>query len=92
MEYTGITTVATGEDNTPAEPGAINGGMMKRSDKVRSPVVVINVASVNDYLGKVEAGGGSQVMPKTEIPGMGYYAYVSDPEGNIVGIWENLQS
>lgn len=90
MDYTGITTVPTGENQRPTEPGAINGGFMKRSDQVTGTVVAINVASVDDYIGKVQAGGGSLVMPKVEIPGMGFYAYVTDTEGNVVGLWENI--
>jgi predicted enzyme related to lactoylglutathione lyase len=32
-------------------------------------------------------GAGSQ--PRTEIPGMGAFAYFKDSEGNIVGLWES---
>ena len=30
-------------------------------------------------------------MPKQQVGDMGLYARVSDPEGNIIGIWENLK-
>ena len=30
------------------------------------------------------------VKPKDAIPGMGYYAYFKDTEGNVLGLWENL--
>ena len=73
----------------PTEPGAINGGMMKRSAETPTPVVTIGVDSVDDTLKKVEAGGGSVVRPKTEIPGMGSFAYFKDIEGNVLGVWEN---
>ncbi len=42
-----------------------------------------------DALKQVEAAGGRTLRPRTEIPGMGAFAYFSDPEGNAVGMWEN---
>ena len=29
-------------------------------------------------------------MGPAEIPGMGIYAQVKDPEGNIIGLWQPL--
>ena len=38
-----------------------------------------------EALGKVEAAGGKVLMPKTEIsPEIGYMAFFSDSEGNVV--------
>src|SRR5687768_8592586 len=87
--YTMARTVPVDEKHMPKEPGAINGGIFKRSAEVRSPVVAIDVSSVDEYLQKVTAQGGSVVMPKMEIQGMGFYAYVKDPEGNVIGLWQN---
>lgn len=90
MKYTGIRTVAVDEKTRmPKEPGAINGGLMERSNAVRSPVLAINVSSVDEYIKKIEGAGGKVVSPKVEIGGMGFYAYVADTEGNIIGLWEN---
>ena len=30
------------------------------------------------------------MLPRTEIPEMGAFAYFKDSEGNVVGLWENL--
>ena len=90
-KYVGIRTVAVDEHHMPKEAGAINGGMMKRTSDVHSPVIAINVNSVDDYVKKVEAAGGKVVMPKVEIGGMGYYAYVTDTEGNVIGLWEDAK-
>lgn len=87
--YTTVITVPVGEDQLPKEPGAINGGMMTRSADVSSPVITINVASIDDALKKVEASGGSVVTPRTPIPDMGAFAYFKDTEGNLMGLWEN---
>ena len=90
MDYTIVRTVAVDDQQIPAEPGAINGGMMKRSSDTPSPVITINVDSIDDALKRVEAGGGSTVTPRQEIPGMGAFAYFKDTEGNTLGLWENL--
>ena len=89
MDYTVIKTVAVNEQQMPTEPGAINGGMMKRSADTSTPVLTINVDSIDDALKKVEEGGGSVVRPRQEIPGMGAFAYFTDVEGNTLGLWEN---
>jgi predicted enzyme related to lactoylglutathione lyase len=89
MDYTMVRTVAVDQQQVPTEPGAINGGMMQRSAVASSPVLTINVDSVDEALKRVEAGGGSIVRPKQEIPGMGASAYFKDTEGNTLGLWEN---
>jgi predicted enzyme related to lactoylglutathione lyase len=88
--YTTVTTVPVDEQMMPKEPGAINGGMMQRSDETPTPVITIGVSSIEDALKQVEASGGSVVHPRQEIPGMGAYAYFKDPEGNTMGLWETL--
>ncbi|MBI3412695.1 MAG: VOC family protein [Candidatus Aenigmarchaeota archaeon] len=91
MGYTLVTTVETDEKMMPKEPGAINGGMMKRTDKIKSPVVTIGVSDVDEALENVKNNGGSILMEKTKIGDMGYSAYFKDTEGNIVGLWQNLK-
>jgi predicted enzyme related to lactoylglutathione lyase len=27
-------------------------------------------------------------MPKTPVPGMGWFLYFKDPDGNILALWE----
>lgn len=87
--YTTVRTVATNELMVPTEPGAINGGMMKRSADTPTPVITIQVDSIDDALKKVEAGGGATVQARTEIPNMGAFAYFRDSEGNTLGLWES---
>lgn len=89
MDYTIAMTVPVDEQTqVPTEPGAINGGMMKRSDQTSSPVIVIDVPSITETLERIEASGGSTVQPRTEIQGMGAFAYFKDSEGNVIGLWE----
>jgi predicted enzyme related to lactoylglutathione lyase len=84
------TTPIDEESQLPTEPGAINGGMMRRSSEAPGPSVTIQVASIDEALGRIETEGGSTVRPRTELPGMGAYAYFKDTEGNVGGLWENL--
>ena len=88
VTYTTIGTVETNEQMLPKEPGAINGGMMKRSSDTPSPVITIQVDAIDDSLKKIEAGGGTVVQPRTPIPGMGAFAYFKDTEGNTMGLFE----
>ena len=66
----------------------MNGGMVQRTAETPSPVLTVDVESVDDTLKQVEAGGGSVVRPRSEIPGMGAFAYFKDSEGNVMGLWE----
>ena len=88
-EYTSLKTTAVDEQTQmPTEPGAINGGMFLRDERLTSPVITIDVDGIDDALKKIEADGGSTVTPRTAIPGMGAFAYFKDPEGNVLGLWE----
>jgi predicted enzyme related to lactoylglutathione lyase len=46
---------------------------------------------VDEALKKAHAAGGKVVTPKTPIPGMGAYARVADPEGNVLGLFESAR-
>ena len=88
-EYTSVVTTPVDEQTQiPTEPGAINGGMMERTATTPAPVITIDVDAIDTALKNVESEGGSTVQPRTEIPGMGAFAYFKDPEGNVIGLWE----
>ncbi|MFQ5608358.1 MAG: VOC family protein [Candidatus Zixiibacteriota bacterium] len=53
--------------------------------------VYVQVDDIDAYLAKAEELGGKKMVPKTEIPGMGWFAWLTDPEGNIVGLWTPAQ-
>jgi predicted enzyme related to lactoylglutathione lyase len=92
MGYTIVRTVGVDDHQMPTESGAINGGMMKRSAETpSSPVLTIDVASIDDALAKIEGAGGKVVRPRTPIPGMGAVAYFTDTEGNTLGLWESAE-
>jgi uncharacterized protein len=88
MSYVMAETVATDENQMPKEPGAINGGLFQRPKEAPHPTIYVGVDSIDDALKKVASAGGKVVTPKTPIPGMGAFARISDPEGNVVGLFE----
>jgi len=88
MNYVMASTVAVDEKHMPKEPGAINGGLFQRPKEAPHPVIYVGVQSLEATIKKVEAGGGKVVTPITPIPGMGAYARVSDPEGNVIGLFQ----
>ena len=89
MDYTIVRTTDVDENQMPTTPGAINGGLMRRSQDTPGPVLTVDVESIDQALKQVQASGGRVVRERTEIPGMGAYAYFTDPEGNTLGLWEN---
>lgn len=91
MDYSLVTTTPSDQETgMPTSPGAINGGMMAREGELKTPVVTVDVADIDAALAKIESLGGSVVKPKDTVPGMGFYAYFKDTEGNTMGLWENL--
>jgi predicted enzyme related to lactoylglutathione lyase len=80
--------IKTGEED---EPG-INGGLMKRQHPSASTINSIDVPSVDDFVAKITHNGGTVVMPKMPIPGVGYLAYCQDTEGNTFGVFQTDES
>jgi len=71
----------------------LGGGLMSGQEipKGGSPCVYIEVDSIEAYCAKVGDFGGGVFMGKTEIPGMGWFAILTDPDGNCVGIFESAR-
>lgn len=69
------------------EPGA-NGALVGRGGLHQSPVVIAGVGDLDAVLAGIEPGGGRVLQGKAAVPGMGWSAYVSDPEGNTVGLFQ----
>jgi predicted enzyme related to lactoylglutathione lyase len=83
--------ISTGPDGQPG----INGGLLRRQGPepaemqcVNSFVCTVDVPSVDDYVKKATAAGGTIALPKMPVPGIGWLAYVKDTEGNIFGMMQ----
>ncbi len=82
MDYWNITTGAT------KEPG-IDGAIMSNDGTIRQVVNTIGVENLAAAVKKVIAAGGKRVSPDQTVPGVGYFAYCSDTEGNPFGLMQN---
>ena len=91
MNYNIVHTVEVDEKFMPKEVGAINGGIMKKTDKITSPVITIDVKNIDESLLKIEELGGMVIKEKTQVGDMGFVAYFKDTEGNILGLWETIK-
>lgn len=80
MEYWLVTT------GQAPEPG-INGAIERRREGGVTQNTV-DVPDVDEYVRKVEAAGGKIIRPKTALPGVGWYAYCADTEGNVFGMMQ----
>jgi uncharacterized protein len=69
----------------------IGGGLMKRQAPEHSVTNYITVLSVDDYASKIEEAGGKVIMPKTEIPDMGFIIVFLDTEKNMFGLYEAIK-
>lgn len=89
MQYVLLgTTSIDPKTQRPAQPGAINGGMAQREGPIRAPVVTIAVPDIDLAAKKITKAGGRIVHPKMAVGRMGFSAYFTDPEGNIVGLFQ----
>ena len=82
--------ITTGEDSQPG----INGGMMRRRGAIDGTAVIgyicsVQVEGIDGLIDRVPAAGGSVVVPKMPIPGVGWLVYCKDPAGNIFGMTQS---
>ena len=88
MDYTGVSTGPVSDEGMPSEPGYIGGGMMQREAPVSTPVITLAVDDIDATLVAVEKHGGSAVGEKLQVGDMGFAAYFTDSEGNLMGLWQ----
>jgi predicted enzyme related to lactoylglutathione lyase len=96
--YVVAQTTETDEKGMNKTPGTINGGLYQKTEDPTSqaPSVVISVDDIYASVKAVEAAGGKimgskgangeQVMEPQEIPGVGLWVSIMDPEGNRVSM------
>ncbi len=89
MSYVIARSTEVDEKMMPKEPGAINGGMMKRNEIVTGPTFAIDVANIDEAIEKVKTAGGTILREKTAIGAMGFIAYFKDTEGNVLSLWQS---
>lgn len=69
-------------------PSAPGGGLQKAENLPAGVIDYILTEDIERTLGKVSSSGGAVVMPKQEIPGMGWFAIFQDPTGITLALYE----
>lgn len=90
MDYRYIKTVETDAKGMPTQAGGINGGMMKRPAgyEDRAYMNYVNVDSIEESVARAEKLGAKVMKGKTPVPGIGWFAMLSDSQGNFFAIWK----
>ncbi|HVX97451.1 MAG TPA: VOC family protein [Polyangia bacterium] len=89
-DYRLVRTVDTDPTNgRPREVGGINGGILKRSQK-NGPRVIhyITVDELDGAVDKAQSLGARLEKKRTAVPRMGWYALLTDPQGNPFALWQ----
>ncbi len=90
MDYWLIRTVDSDAEGMPTQPGGINGGMMKRPAgfEGRAWIEYALVESIEATVDRAQKLGATVMKGKTPVPGMGWFAMLTDPQGNPFAIWQ----
>lgn len=74
----------------------IDGGLVQRrgpapveGQPVNGFVCTLTVGDVDAIVGEAIAAGGSVALAKMAVPGVGWLAYLKDPDGNLFGVLQN---
>lgn len=92
MNYALLGTVPVSGQGVPIEPGGINGGMMRREGMWTHPIVVIETDDIEAALARVEQLGGTVARGSLPVGPIGFAAYFTDTEGNLMGLFQPSRS
>lgn len=72
--------------------GGPGGGFNPLGEQVKAGDAFVYVATgdIEVSLSKAVSLGGKTLVPKTEIPNIGWFALFSDPTGNTVGLFTGM--
>jgi len=88
-DYLLVQTVDVDAQRMAKQAGGINGGIMKRPDpKAPNIINYVSVESLDGALERAAQRGGKVMKGKAAVPGMGWFAILSDPEGNPFALWQ----
>ncbi|MDL2356367.1 MAG: VOC family protein [Pseudomonadota bacterium] len=79
----------------PADQPGINGGLLPRRGPppvemaaVNAYVCTVGIDDLDALLAKADGSGAQLAVPKMAVPGIGWLAYLKDPDGNIFGVMQ----
>jgi hypothetical protein len=65
------------------------GGLFKRNNPQEQFLNYVLVKSVDDSVAKATGLGAKVLMAKQEIPNMGWFAVLADPDGNTFALYQS---
>lgn len=72
--------------------GGINGHINSLGHEPHNYCAIyVQVPDLAAHIKKAVSLGGKQLVAPKEVPGMGQFAWIADPEGTIVGLWKPIQ-
>jgi hypothetical protein len=72
--------------------GGIDGAIMTREYRTQPAIVWIDVDDVDQAVAAVQDAGGAQITDVNTIPGRARVVYITDSEGNVVGLRQAMES
>jgi uncharacterized protein len=74
------------DKSLPGVRGALQGRReLVKGERMNGFECTVSVVSIDRTIKAIESNGGTIVMPKATIPGVGTLIFFKDPEGNIAG-------
>jgi predicted enzyme related to lactoylglutathione lyase len=90
----GCLLATTGPTGTggPTGPGPAGGRLRGRAQSAAAtPVPIVDVESIETVLTAVASLGGKTVAARRAVGTLWFTAYLEDPEGNVIGLWETAR-
>jgi len=87
----GFWPIATGDAETPGIDGMIiqrMGSAAEIGQPVNAFVCTIDVDSVDSTVETAIEHGSEVALPRMAVPSLGWLAYIKDPDGNILGLFQ----
>ena len=71
-------------------PNAPHGGLQKHGEQGPQVLNYIMATDIARTLAKIENAGGKVVVPKSEIPKIGWYAVFQEPGGTVQAVYQDM--
>jgi uncharacterized protein len=69
---------------------SVGGGMYKKTEPGELPRNYIGVKGIDKHIETFKNAGGKELVGKMEIPEMGWSFIGTDPEGNLIALYEAM--
>lgn len=74
--------------------GGIDGGIFRPQEGPwpGNMAFYIDVDDLAEYRRRIESAGGRIMVERQEVPGVGAFSLFEDPDGRVLGIWQQESS